>query len=322
VDALLYQHEFTIPKVCSKYFIEEWIHEYGIWKLASHMSWYVNDFPTGREATCRVLENARLINASESKNLPFYINLSVEQVRKIERDLSFIPLIIINVDAPEFLLRWNKSKLEAIGGGWTHIERFNALRGCQINESELTQWLTPKAKERLSSKTVKHEEWMPSYNAVALARNHWHIIQDTYLNRKQFSRIAIAEDDFTFTELWHQRGLEFVNHLPDDDTYDIALFGYFLKHQTEMGEMVNDHWCKLTKQSIWAGLHFYIVTRRGMNKLIEHTFPLELQLDVHWSHLMNNTECNLTVIVPTHGRDLAVQRYEDCSSLQIKINKK
>jgi len=200
-----------------------------------------------------------------------------------------IPVFCINLDRrPERWLNFSKQPgvLEM-----PNIVRFSAVDGKKL-VLEDNDKISVKTKYNIMNNTRRSHVEIDTIGAVGCTMSHasiWKIFLDRHAKSEY---CLIFEDDIRveadFSKMIHQLSGD-LSTLPNG--LDIWLLQYSVFRENRF-KGLTDTWVMPTN---FFGTGAYIVSRNGAQKLLEHVYPIEMQVDGYMQTLANIGELNIVI---------------------------
>lgn len=185
-----------------------------------------------------------------------------------------IPVFVINLD--QHKCKYEKSNKILKNNGFTNIHRISAVNGSKLkNYSKITtlhtQFLLNEPSYRCS-----HQQ-LNTLGAIGCYLSHIKCWRE--MIKKGYSSIFIFEDDLELVPNFSEKMTKIMENMPDD--CDLLSFGYIkLLKQHKFQNIIE------SVKSKYLGTQGYYITKQGAEKLLQHIFPIEIQIDGYIS-LMN-----------------------------------
>lgn len=214
-----------------------------------------------------------------------------------------LPIYVINMQRrPD---RWAEVQRQLLSAGFhpTNIHRHEAVDGTRLSKSEIAKCTTRKARESLKRPREAHEE-LGSVGAIGCYLSHVGVWQQIVRTRRPS---LVAEDDLVIRrdQLGVLRALNM-----DNIPFDSVLLGYVSivplpPSSTSQGVV--------TYRNAFYGTQLYWLSPQGAERLLEHAFPIEKQVDAFMGDCFVRNKVRGAVHVPP----LAAQR---CIDTDIQTN--
>ena len=199
---------------------------------------------------------------------------------------STIPITIQNytINLDKNIERWNKLKPLLETSGFIHPQRFSAINGSSLSESQINSLVHPDAiPPILKGERTEHHQL--SKGAMGCYLSHITLWKQLYTGLPD--SIIIFEDDAQPNFDMNTLG-NYMNNVPDD--WDIILFGgIYNKYDT-----INEYVVKLYQ---FYCLHGYIINKKNnLGKILDEAFPITKQIDSWLSDLAVCGKVNIYAI--------------------------
>jgi glycosyl transferase family 25 len=172
--------------------------------------------------------------------------------------------------------------LNNIGGKFSEYERIEAVNGKLITEEEKNNVLSLKSR-RLYNCPVSFKD-IKSLGAIGCYLSHisvWKLA----LNRGE-KEIIILEDDIIL-KVDVNKLEEYIKTIPKD--YDICYLDWYAPYGYNSTKEYNSYWNKNDKDEI-SYTSAYMISEKGIKKLLKGIFPIEQQIDCYMSAYANENE--------------------------------
>jgi GR25 family glycosyltransferase involved in LPS biosynthesis len=166
---------------------------------------------------------------------------------------------------------------------FSNIKIFEAIDGQLLNENDVNNKLTLKAKYTL--KEPSYFDDIRSYGEIGCYLSHTEIWKEIVKNN--YTNCIIFEDD-VIPNINYETILKYLEDVPED--YDIAYLGWWSRNNINLNKR-NEYWSYSNDKENILGLYSYIISNKGVKKLLSKTFPIDVQLDTFVS-LYNNINNN------------------------------
>jgi GR25 family glycosyltransferase involved in LPS biosynthesis len=229
-----------------------------------------------------------------------------------------IPCYFINLDtAVERRQAMEKASQQS---GFSHFQRFEAIRGSQLSKDQLEQCTTLMTRAKLKLKTRRAFEDMDSLAAVGVSLSHFSLYRHCLSKHPNAKQFMIFEDDCLFDTFLQQKGLlcqtidrELQQLQQRAPHWDVFLLGYmFLRDRVPLGTrpqisqvlksplsiqmMYTDQYAEVRS---FCGTNAYVIKRSVMEKMLDQwAFPIETHLDA-WMGMLSQTGEICLVASPT-----------------------
>jgi glycosyl transferase family 25 len=185
-----------------------------------------------------------------------------------------IPVFLINLD--KHMCKYEKSSGTLEKAGFTDIRRISAIDGTKLkNYSKITTLHTRFLLENQSYRCS--HQLLNTLGAIGCYLSHIKCWKE--MIKKGYSGVFIFEDDLELVPNFTEKISKIMENIPDD--CDLLSFGYVkilkqhpFKNSIEMSK------------SNYLGTQGYYITKQGAEKLLQHIFPIEIQIDGYLS-MMN-----------------------------------
>jgi GR25 family glycosyltransferase involved in LPS biosynthesis len=166
---------------------------------------------------------------------------------------------------------------------FSNIKIFEAIDGQLLNENDVNNKLTLKAKYTLKEPSSFDD--IRSYGEIGCYLSHTEIWKEIVKNN--YTNCIIFEDD-VIPNINYEIILKYLENVPED--YDIAYLGWWSRNNINLTKR-NEYWSYSNDKENILGLYSYIISNKGVKKLLSKTFPIDVQLDTFVS-LYNNINNN------------------------------
>jgi GR25 family glycosyltransferase involved in LPS biosynthesis len=185
-------------------------------------------------------------------------------------------IYIINLKRREDRLFKIEKLFNELGGIFHNYERFDAVDGNTLSLKDNN--LTLKTKYLYDNPTLLMD--IKSKGAIGCYYSHLNIWQDAIKNN--YNNIIIFEDDVQ-TDLTLNEIMDYINSVPND--YDIAYLDYFCMNLNN-NININDCWNENKLDTI-ALTSAYLISNKGIQKLLINAYTIEMQIDCYLSVYAN-----------------------------------
>lgn len=192
-----------------------------------------------------------------------------------------IPTFCISLRKKEYKWREIIDSMKECGLDNSFI--FEAVNGVSIKDKlNNIDVLSPWTYYKINNNIHRHyHAEIISWGAVGCYLSHY-LLWKQLLEDPDNDRYLIFEDDFRPVKKHSDVLRHLINNVPDNA--DFAFFDVSWKHKPT--RKYNDFYDVLDCQ--FFGTHCYIVTKQGVQKVIKHLFPIEVQIDAFISHFELN----------------------------------
>ena len=188
--------------------------------------------------------------------------------------------------------------------GLVNSNIFEAVDGPSIKD-ELNQVgiLSPWTYYKINNNIRRHYHCeIISWGAVGCYLSHY-ILWKQLLEDPDNDRYLILEDDFYLTKQSGDILRNLISNIPSDADFVFLDILWTHKQPSKYNELYDLLDCQ------FFGTHCYIVTKQGVQKIINYLFPIEVQIDAFISHFKLNKYLSR---VPLNG----IKKYEK-STIQV-----
>ena len=189
---------------------------------------------------------------------------------------------VINLEKREDRMKKMEKLLRRLGNKFEEYERREAVDGSKISEEERKSILTLKSrilyKSPLSFKDIK------SAGAIGCYKSHTSVWDESL--RRGYKNIIVLEDDIE-TRVKEEEIEEYIKSIPED--YDICYLDYYGLYGYEKNIEYNERWIYNREDEI-SYFSAYIISDRGMRRLLEGAYPIEQQIDCYASAYANENK--------------------------------
>lgn len=236
--------------------------------------------------------------ALKYEHIEYFENTSEDNVKQIH-------VYVINLENNKerydiFLETYNKHMSDI------PLNHFLAVDGGKLTYEQLGKLTTPEALEGLKSIDSLNKRMKSEYltrGMVGCYMSHISLYQYALKNNQEI--VLVFEDDANF----HMNLVKFIYDLKEFPTdWDILLLG-------DVGifeyKPYSASWMQVI--SFW-GLQGYIINKRGMQKIVDHAYPLQQQID----HMMTSMAQNDMLNIYSY-KDMLVTQNAKYSQVQMQV---
>lgn len=207
--------------------------------------------------------------------------------------ITALPVVVINLERnPD---RWKYVSDMLRRNEFENVEKLEAVNGKNLPMMQVREITDSKSYESLFRHRTKHED-LGSVGAVGCYLSHMNAWKKCVASEKP---LIVVEDDVMLRHL--------VDNVDIPDDADVVLLGYLVlreSHPKERGVVPYN--------KFFFGSHFYYITPKGAQKLLDNAYPIQAQLDTYMSRQAKKQNVNMYIHVP----NMAIQNPRFVTDIQ------
>ena len=189
---------------------------------------------------------------------------------------------VINLKHRDDRLKKMDKMLNNIRGKFSQYERIEATNGKLIDEEEKNNLLSLKSRRLFNNPTSFKD--IKSLGAIGCYQSHVGLWQ--LASSRGEKNIIILEDDIIL-RIDMNKIDEYIKTRPDD--YDICYLDWYGLYGYDNTKEYNSHWNKNNQDEI-SYTSAYMISEKGINKLLKGIYPIEQQIDCYMSAYANENK--------------------------------